>query len=152
MEAWGSRGSPQPQPARKVPLSVNPLGGHRKTCQRFRRPQGWVTSGQTTNREGVQPHPSADNWIKALLSKALPCRARPCPAEQDPVFPTTSPSHLESYTSLLASSIRGQTEAARAMIPQWLKEKPYYRRLIRMKSKVMSQRKGQYKTPEKQTK
>ena len=77
MEAWGSRGSPQPQPARKVPLSVNPLGGHRKTCQRFRRPQGWVTSGQTTNREGVQPHPSADNWIKALLSKTLPCRARP---------------------------------------------------------------------------
>ena len=33
---------------------------------------------------------------------------------------------------------------------QWLKEKTYYRKLIRMKSKVMSQRKGQYKTPEKQ--
>ena len=25
----------------------------------------------------MQPHPSADNWIKALLFKALPSRARP---------------------------------------------------------------------------
>ena len=25
----------------------------------------------------MQPHPSADNWIKAFLSKALPTRARP---------------------------------------------------------------------------
>ena len=36
------------------------------------------------------------------------------------------------------------------MMPQWLKEKPYYIKLIRMKSKVMSLRKGQYKTPKKQ--
>jgi len=28
-------------------------------------------------REGMQPHPSADKWIKALLSKALLTRARP---------------------------------------------------------------------------
>ena len=40
--------------------------------------------------------------------------ARPCPPEQDPVFPITSPfSQQETYTSLLASSIRGQTEKAR---------------------------------------
>ena len=39
--------------------------------------QGWVTSGQTTSGLGVQPHPSADNWIKALLIKALFTRARP---------------------------------------------------------------------------
>ena len=32
------------------------------------RPQAWVTSVQTTIR---------DNWIKALLSTALPTRARP---------------------------------------------------------------------------
>ena len=25
----------------------------------------------------MQPHPSADNWIKALLSKALPTKAWP---------------------------------------------------------------------------
>ena len=35
-----------------------------------------IASGQTTIREGVQPHPSADNWIKALLSKALSIRTR----------------------------------------------------------------------------
>ena len=40
------------------------------------RPQGWVSSGQTTNREGAQPHPSAVNRIKDLQSKALPTRAR----------------------------------------------------------------------------
>ena len=39
--------------------------------------------------------------------------ARPCPSEQDLVFPTTSPSHQAAYTNLLASSIRGQTEEAR---------------------------------------
>ena len=39
--------------------------------------QVWVALGQTTTRERVQSHPSADNWIKALLSKALPTRARP---------------------------------------------------------------------------
>ena len=35
---------------------------------------------------------------------------RSCPPEQDPVFPTASPSHQEAYTSLLVSSIRGQTK------------------------------------------
>ena len=34
------------------------------------RIQGWVASGQTTNREGTQPHPSADKQIKVLLSSA----------------------------------------------------------------------------------
>ena len=35
------------------------------------------TSGQKAIRVRAQPHPSADNWIKALLSKALLTRARP---------------------------------------------------------------------------
>ena len=69
------------------------------------RPQTCVASDQTTARDGVQTHTSADNWIKALLSKALPTRARPS-------FSHASPSHQEAYTSLLASSIRGQTEEA----------------------------------------
>ena len=30
-----------------------------------------------TNREGTQPYPSAENWIKDLLSMVLPTRARP---------------------------------------------------------------------------
>ena len=33
-----------------------------------------------------------------------------CPPEQDPVFPTTSPSHPEASTSPLSSSIIGQTQ------------------------------------------
>ena len=36
--------------------------------------------------------------------------ALPCPPGQDPVFPTTSPSHQEACMSRLASSTRGQTE------------------------------------------
>ena len=40
--------------------------------------QSWGQCGLRPNyREGTQPHPSAENWIKDLLSKALPTRARP---------------------------------------------------------------------------
>ena len=94
----------------------------------------------------MPPHQSADDRVRALLSKA-------CPPEQDPVCPATSASHQEAYTSLLASSIRGQTEEARSTVPQQLKQKSYYRKLITMeKHKVMSQMKGQDKTPEKRNK
>ena len=44
-----------------------------KTC----RLQRWVTSGQTSSREGAQPHPSTGNQIKVLLSEALPTRVGP---------------------------------------------------------------------------
>ena len=40
-----------------------------KLSHRASRRQDWVASGQTTTRQGAQPHPWADNWIKALLSK-----------------------------------------------------------------------------------
>ena len=56
--------------------------------------------------------------------------------------------------SLLASSIRVQTEEARRItVPEQLRKKPYYRILITMKKqKVMSQIKGQDKILEKQLK
>ena len=56
----------------------------------------------------------------------------------------TDPSHQEAYRSLLGSSTRGQTEKARrTTIPQQLKQKPHYRKLIKMKKqRVMSQMKG----------
>ena len=38
------------------------------------RPLVWP---QVNNREGTQPHPSTENWIKDLLNMALPTRARP---------------------------------------------------------------------------
>ena len=73
VEAWVRRGSPQwwgywQWQSGKVPLRSNgdPY-----------RLEGWVFSGQKTTTEGGQPYPSADNWIKVLLSKALPTRARP---------------------------------------------------------------------------
>ena len=42
--------------------------------------QCWVASGQTTNREGTQPHPSADKRIKFYW--ALPTRATPSSTNQ----------------------------------------------------------------------
>ena len=65
----------------------------------------------------MQPYPTVDNWIKALLSKALPTRVRPSFSHHHSL-----PSG-NSYTSLLAFSIRGQTEEARRnTIPQRLKQ------------------------------
>ena len=32
---------------------------------------------KSNNREGTQPHPSTENWIKDLLSMALPIRTKP---------------------------------------------------------------------------
>ena len=117
-------GPPWSKPSWSLPLT-----------RRARWPQGWVASGQTTSWEGVQPHQSTDNWIKALFSKALPTRARPSFSHHQ------SLAHQEGYTSLLASPIRGQTEEARSTISQELKQKPYYRKLIMMKKqKVMSQK------------
>jgi len=68
----------------------------------------------------------------------LPTRARPS-------FSHHQSLHQKAYTNLLASSIRGQTEEARrTTIPQWLEQKPHYRKLIRMKKqKVVSQMDGQ---------
>ena len=98
----------------------------------YYRAQGRV-SGQTTTREGVQHHPSADNWIKALLSKALP-------TEQDPVFPTSSLSHQEAYTSHRLHHQRVDRRSKKNHSPTANKTKTI---LISMKKqKVMSQMKG----------
>ena len=77
---WALEGPPWHKPSWSSPLTLPQT-----------QPWVWVASGQATTREGLQPHSSADNWIKALLGKALPTRA---------VFPTASPSHQEAYTSL----------------------------------------------------
>ena len=50
------------------------------------------------------PHPSAENWIKYLLSIF-------CPSEQDPVSPSVSLSHQEISISSYPSPSEGrQTE------------------------------------------
>ena len=48
------------------------------------RLQCWVASGQTTNKEGTQPHRSADKQIKVLLSSAHQSNSQLCPP---PVLP-----------------------------------------------------------------
>ena len=127
----GAAGAHQGQGHWKVPLGINPLELAIRTRHvSYHRPQGWVTSGQTTTREGVQPHPSAANCIKALLSKALPIRARP------------SFSHCQSLPSRsLHKSLRLiHQRADRSKKKHCLtaaKQKPYYRKLIMMKKQKL---------------
>ena len=49
------------------------------------RLQRWVASGQTTNREGTQPHPSADKRIKVLLSSAHHSKTQLYPPPVPPI-------------------------------------------------------------------
>ena len=59
---------------------------------------------QVKNFEGIQPHPSTENWIKDLLSLAPPIRTRP-------VSPSVSLSHQEAFTASYPSPSEGrQTE------------------------------------------
>ena len=73
-------------------------------------------SGQTTGREHIPIHQQKIG-LKIYWAWF-------CPPEQDPVFPTVSPSHQEACSSLLSSSIRGQTEEARTINLQTPKWKP----------------------------
>ena len=58
-----------------------------KTCPRPTacRLQCWDASGQTTNRAGTQPYPSADRLLEVFLSIQLPDKHPliwPCPPEE----------------------------------------------------------------------
>ena len=54
-------------------------------------------------REGTQPLPPTENWIKDLLSLPLPIRTRPS-------FPLSQSLPSGSFYKPLIFSIRGQTE------------------------------------------
>ena len=96
-------------------------------------------------RVGTQPYPSVDNWIKGLLSKALPTRARLSFSHHQSV-PSGS---LHKPLSLLHQ--RADRGSKKNSSPTETKTKPYYGKLISMqKQKVTSQMKGKDKTPEKQ--
>lgn len=48
-------------------VGISPLlGDLQEPYHRACRPQNWAVSGQTTNREGAEPHSSADNEIKEI--------------------------------------------------------------------------------------
>ena len=55
------------------------------------RLQCWVASGQTTNREGTQSHPSTVKWIKVLLSSAHQSNSQLYPPPVPPIKPLTQP-------------------------------------------------------------
>ena len=72
---------------------------------------------QVNNREGTQLQPTIENWIKDLLSMALPITvqfSRSVVSEslrpQDPFSSTFSLSHQEASISLLFFSSRGKTD------------------------------------------
>ena len=94
VEAGVSRGSPQgwghqQHQARKGTLGINPLGVL-PTMEPVKR-AGLPQAKQLPGREWNPTHQQILGWQ---------LRARACPPEQDPVFPTTSPSQQEAHTSL----------------------------------------------------
>ena len=78
---------------------ISPFEGGRHYCH---YPHHSLATGETTGREHSPTHQQKIG-LKTYWKW-------PCPPEQDPVFPTASPSHQEACTSFLSSSIRGQTE------------------------------------------
>ena len=93
----------------------------------------------------MQPYPLADNWIKALLSKALYPRANPS-------FPHHQSLPSEGlHKSLIFLHQRTDRRSKRNHNLTVTKTKPHYRKLISTKKqKVASQMKGQDKNLEKQ--
>jgi len=105
----------------------------------------WVTTGQTTNREGAQPHPSADNRIKVFLGMALPTRARPSFSHHQ----SLPSGRLHKPLSLLHQ--RADRRSKKNYSPSVARTKPHYRKLTRMKKqRVLSHAKRQDKTLQKQ--
>ena len=83
------------------------------------RLQCWVASGQTTNREGTQPHPSADKRIKVLLSYAHQSNSQLYP-------PPVPPTRKLPQASEIASSTRRKTvDSRRTTILKPVEQKPY---------------------------
>ena len=74
-------------------------------------------------RQRVQAHPSAENWIIALLSKALPTRTRP----SFPHYQYLPSGSIHKHPSLLHQGT--DREPSRSTAPQRLKQKPHYRKL-----------------------
>ena len=121
VEVGVGRGAPQgwehwQQQSWRVPLGVNPLGLHINPTIEPADPRAGLP--QAKQLPGRESNPTHQQTIGLKLYWA-----RPCPPEQDPVFPIANPSHQEGYTSLLASAIRGQTGDARSTVSQNILQK-----------------------------
>ena len=127
-QGGGTGGSNQEGPPRCKPSLRSPLTYHQP--HRF---QGWAASSQ--------PQPSADNWNKALLSKAMPTRARQF-------------SHCQSLLSgrlhKPLSLLHQRTDRSKKSHNPTARIKTTLGKVNQdEKADVMSQMKGQDKTPEK---
>ena len=95
-EMWVNRGLPQGQGIGSSSAGRSPLVGnlleapltHHRACI-F---QGWVASGQTTNRKIAQPHPSEDYQIKVLLIPAHQSKTQFFPLSVHPIRKLTQAS------------------------------------------------------------
>ena len=129
--AGALEGLPWHKPSWRLPL----------TRPRSCRPEGWVTSDQTTTREGVLPRPSANNWMKALLSRC-------CPQSKTQFFPPPIPP-LRSLPKPLSLLHQRADRGSKKHSSKQLKPKPHYRSYSQWKKQeVMSQMKRQSKAPE----
>ena len=146
IEAWVGSGLPGGQA-----LAAAALGGARwcepSGSSPFTLPQSLQTPElgplrQLTGR--------GHNLIHRQLGSSFTQRGPAHPSKTQ--FPCHHCSHQEAYTSLLGSSTRGQTEDPRTTSPRLPERKPYptISLIIMKRQRVMSQIKGQDKTPEKQ--
>ena len=92
-EVLGS--TPWHEPSQSLPLPPPKKAG---------RLQSWVASGQTINREGTQPHPSVDKWIKVLLSSAQQSKSQLYP-------PPLPPIRKLAHTRLLDSLVHQRADS-----------------------------------------
>ena len=84
-------------PGMEEPGGMSSMGFHRVR-------HDWIDLAAAANdREGTQPCPSTENWIKDLLSMAPSIRTRPR-------FTLSQSLPSRSFISLLSFSIRGQTD------------------------------------------
>ena len=101
-----------------------------------------LSQAKKITRKGAKPHPPADNWIKALLSKALSTRARLSFSHHH----TLPSGGLHKPLSLLHQ--RADRRRKKDHSPTVTKTKPLYSKLISMKkqknisqmSKIKSQK------------
>ena len=85
----------------------------------------WELLGQTAIREGAQPNPLADNWIKDYL-------ANPCTGRAGPSFPPSQSLPSGNVHSPLILIHQMADRSKNLIIPQLSKENQYHRNLTKM--------------------